>query len=72
LGTPGVGTPQEALVKAIDKLMEGLYDEDKPRPASSDLLSTVLAKAAEAGRPIRGGKRKTKKQLRKKRSTRRR
>ncbi len=69
---PLPGTPQDALLKAINKLLDGLYDEGVRKPASSDLLSTVLAKAAAAERPIRGGKRKTKKQLRKKRSTRRR
>lgn len=73
LGTPSVGTPQEALKKSLDALIEGLYDkEGDAQPADRSLLSAVLDKARNAGRSIRGGKRKTKKQQRKKRSTRRR
>jgi hypothetical protein len=57
LAVPSVGSPNEALKKAIEKLLASLYDEDGERTvADRSLLADVLAKAETAVRPIRGGK----------------
>ena len=73
LGNPILGSPKDALKKAIDKLIapgkNSVFNEEgEIQAADRVLLEDILEKAKAADTPIRGGSRTTRKNQRKKRS----